>query len=96
MKCKKSGKFFKKLTVIVILIIGGLTMYWTFCSAHEKRSSRVVNVISNKLNLSEKQKEQLVLLKDEAFTAKKEIEASRRNLRTDFLELVAKKRAERR
>ncbi len=90
MKCKKSGKFFKKLTVIVILIIGGLTMYWTFCSAHEGRGSRFVNTISNKLNLSEKQKEQLVLLKDEGFTAREEIEASRCNLRTDFLELVAR------
>ncbi len=90
MKCKRSGNFFKKLTVIVILIIGGLTMHWTFCSAHEKGSSRFVNAISNKLNLSEKQKEQLVLLKEEAFTAKEEIEASRRNLRTDFLELVAR------
>ncbi len=90
MKCKRSGKLFKKLTVIVILIIGGLAMHWTFCSAHEKRTSRFVNTVSNKLNLSEEQKEQLVLLKDEAFTAKEEIEASRRNLRTNFLELVAR------
>jgi len=90
MKCKRSGKFFKKLTVIIILVVGVLTLYWTFCSAHEKRSSRFVNAISNKLDLSEKQKEQLVLLKDDAFAAREEIETSRRNLRMDFLELVAR------
>ncbi len=90
MKCKRSGKFFKKLTVIVILIIGVVTMYWTFCGAHEKGASRFVNSISNKLDLSEEQKNQLVLLNDKVFTGKEEIEASRSNLRIDFLELVAR------
>ena len=64
-------------------------MYWSFCSAHERRSSRLVNTISSKLSLSDEQRKQLVLLKDEAFTAKEKIEANRRNLRMNLLELVA-------
>ncbi len=90
MNCKRNGKFFKKLTVATILVLGLLTVYRVVdCLAHD-RASRALETISNKLDLSADQKEKFEVLMNELVSAKKEIESNRQKIKTDFVESLAR------
>ena len=89
MECKRNGKFYKKLTFTLIIVLGVVALYWSFNRPAERRVYGAVKTISWKLDLTAEQKKELERLSNDLLATRKIIDDKRRDIRKEFAGLAA-------